>query len=179
MQMKLNWWVNMLTWLCGNYVRPSTRHVTWCYLSSGFKTVHLQMCPFHKQHTLPPQSTDFSPTGLYFWSYLKENVYKTRTFTWWTKTKHPKLSYVYWTVHHLDSWIKIDQFDVTCFIISLFTAHHVLNVSKSIFRSLRLIVDLFHVLYWSGSMCVVATVWFGLGGVVSLCRLKHCVLQPA
>ena len=83
-------------------------------------------------------------------------------------------AYVYWTVHHLDSWIKIDQLDVTCFIISLFTAQHVSNVSTSIFRSLRLIVDLFHVLYCSGSMCVGVTVWFGWGGVVSLCRLKHC-----
>jgi len=35
--------------------------------------------------------------------------------------------------------------DVTRFIISLFTAQHVSNVSTSIFRSLRLIVDLFHV----------------------------------
>ena len=61
-------------------------------------------------------------------------------------------------------WIKMYQLDVTCFIISLFNAHHFLNVSTSIFRSLRLIVDLFHVLYCSGSMCV---------GVVSLCRLKH------
>ena len=42
-----------------------------------------------------------------------------------------------------------------------------------IFRSLRLTVDLFHVLYFSGSMCVGVTVWFGWGGVVSLCRLKH------
>jgi len=41
-----------------------------------------------------------------------------------------------------------------------------------IFRSLRLTVDLFHVLYFSGSMCVGVTVWFGWGGVVSLCRLK-------
>ena len=48
--------------------------------------------------------------------------------------------------------------DVTCFIISLFTAQHVLNVSTSIFRRLRLIVDLFHVLYCSGSMCVGVTV---------------------
>jgi hypothetical protein len=72
-----------------------------------------------------------------------------------------------------DRWIKIDQLDVTCFIISLFTAQHVSNVSTSIFRSLRLIVDLFHVLYCSGSMCVGVTVWFGWGGVVSLCRLKH------
>ena len=62
------------------------------------------------------------------------------------------VSYVYWTVHHLDSWIKVDQLDVTCFIISLSTAQHVSNVSISIFRSLLLIVDLFHVLYCSGSM---------------------------
>ena len=61
----------------------------------------------------------------------------------------------------LNSWIKIDQLDVTCFIISLFTAQHVSNVSTSIFGSLRLIVDLFHVLYCSGSMCVGVTVWFG------------------
>jgi len=33
-------------------------------------------------------------------------------------------------------------------------------------------VDLFHVLYCSGSMCVGVTVWFGWGGVVSLYRLK-------
>ena len=48
-----------------------------------------------------------------------------------------------------------------CFIISLFTAQHVSNVSTSIFRSLRIIVDLFHVLYCSGSMCVGVAVWFG------------------
>ena len=72
------------------------------------------------------------------------------------------------------SWIKIDQLDVTCFIISLFTTQHVSNVSTSIFRSLRLIVDLFHGMYCSGSMCVGVTVWFGWGGVVSGSRMKHC-----
>jgi len=40
-------------------------------------------------------------------------------------------SYVYWTVHHLDSWIKRDQLDVTCFIISLFNAQHVSDVLTS------------------------------------------------
>ena len=75
-------------------------------------------------------------------------------------------SYVCWTVHHLDSWIKIDQLHFTCFIISPFTAQHVSNVSASIFRSLRIIVDLFHVLYCSGSMCwcygVVRLGWCGI-----------------
>ena len=84
-----------------------------------------------------------------------------------------RITYVYWTVHHLHSSIKINQLDVTCFIISLFTAQHVSDVSTSIFSSSRIIVDLFHVLYCSGSMCVGVTVWFGWGGVVSLCRLKH------
>jgi len=43
------------------------------------------------------------------------------------------------------------------------TAQHVSNVSTFIFRSLQSIVDLFHVLYCSGSMCVGVTVWFGWG----------------
>ena len=32
--------------------------------------------------------------------------------------------------------------------------------------------ELFHGLYWSGSMCVGVTLWLGWGGVVSGCRLK-------
>jgi len=36
-----------------------------------------------------------------------------------------------------------------------------------------LFVELFHGLYCSGSMCVDVTLWFGWGGVVSVCRLKH------
>jgi len=36
-----------------------------------------------------------------------------------------------------------------------------------------LFVELFHGLYCSGSMCGV-TLWFGWGGVVSVCRLKYC-----
>ena len=36
-----------------------------------------------------------------------------------------------------------------------------------------LFVELFHGLYCSGSMCVGVTLWFGCGGVVSVCRLRH------
>ena len=35
-----------------------------------------------------------------------------------------------------------------------------------------LFVELFHGLHCSGSMCVSVTLWFGCGGVVSVCRLK-------
>ena len=35
-----------------------------------------------------------------------------------------------------------------------------------------LFVELYHVLYCSGKMCVGVTLWSGWGGVVSLCRLK-------
>ena len=37
------------------------------------------------------------------------------------------------------SWVKRDQLDVTCFIISLFNAQRVSDVNTSILRSLRLI----------------------------------------
>jgi len=33
-----------------------------------------------------------------------------------------------------------------------------------------LFVELFHGSYCSGSMCVGVTLWFGCGGVVSVCR---------
>jgi len=36
----------------------------------------------------------------------------------------------------------------------------------------NLFVELFHGLYWSGTMCVGVTLWFGCGGVVFVCRLK-------
>ena len=36
-----------------------------------------------------------------------------------------------------------------------------------------LFVELFHGLYCSGSMCIGVTLWFGWGGVVSVCRLRH------
>ena len=39
----------------------------------------------------------------------------------------------------IDIWVKRDQLEVTCFIISLFNAQHVSDVNTSILRSLRLI----------------------------------------
>jgi len=74
----------------------------------------------------------------------KHNMYnqqldKSLSLTFRLKVNDKLLScYAYWTVHHLDSWIKIDQLDVTRFIISSFSAQHVSNVSTSILRSLRL-----------------------------------------
>ena len=84
------------------------------------------------------------------------------------------ISYVYWNVNHLDSWIKRDQLDVTCFLF-----HYLM---PNMFRMLKhpssgacdLFVHLFHELYCSGSMCVGVTLWFGWVGLVSGCRQKHC-----
>ena len=62
------------------------------------------------------------------------------------------------------------------------------NLPLEIFRMLvhpssgacDLFVELFHVLYCSGSMCVGVTVWFGWGGVVSLCGVVIlCLLDRA
>jgi cytoskeletal protein RodZ len=78
------------------------------------------------------------------------------------------LSYVYWTVHHLVSWIKRDQFEATYFIISLFNAQHVSDVNTSILRSFRLIwwVISWVVLHW-------CDVWWCYGVV----RLGWCDIR--
>jgi len=36
-----------------------------------------------------------------------------------------------------------------------------------------LFVELFHGLYCSGSMCFDVTMWFGCGGMVSVCSLRY------
>ena len=66
---------------------------------------------------------------------------------------------------HTDSWIKTEQVDVTCFIISLFNAQHVLNVSISILRSLRLIC---WVISW------VVLLWFDVCWCYGVVRLGWC-----
>jgi len=74
------------------------------------------------------------------------------------------------TITHL-CWVKRDQLDGTCFIITLFSVQHVSDVNTSILMSLRLIR---WVTSWavSGSICVGVTLQSGYGGVVSVCRLK-------
>ena len=79
-------------------------------------------------------------------------------------------------MHHLDSWIKRDQLDVTCFIISLFTAQHVSDVNIYILRSLRLIcwvTSWVVLLLYDACWCYVV-VWLGWCGI----RMQ-VVLQPA
>jgi len=63
-----------------------------------------------------------------------------------------------WMMRGIVSWVKREQLDLTCFIISLFNAQHVSDVNTSILRSLRLI-------------CWVIS----CGDVVSVCRLKQCL----
>ena len=57
---------------------------------------------------------------IYFWPIL------TKSGFWRQILKPSPVSYAYWTVHHLDIWIKVDQLDVTCFSGSACTRipHH-------------------------------------------------------
>ena len=63
--------------------------------------------------------------------------------------------------YHLDIWVKRDQLDVTCFIISLFNAQHVSDVNTSILRSLRLIcwVISWVILIWFDVCWYYVVVW--------------------
>jgi len=87
-------------------------------------------------------------------------------------------SYVYWTVHHLDSWIKRDQLDFTCIIISLFNAQHVSDVNTSILRSLRLIcwVITWVVLLWFDVCWCYVVVWLGWCGIRM--QAEACIRIP-
>ena len=69
-------------------------------------------------------------------------------------------------MRHLDSWMKRDQLDVTCFIISLFNAQHVSDVNTSILRNLRLIcwVISWVVLLWFDVCWCYGVVWLGWCG---------------
>jgi hypothetical protein len=61
--------------------------------------------------------------------------------------------------------------------LTLLFHHLLLNIFRMLVHpssgACDLFVELFYVLYFSGSMCVGVTVWFRWGGVVSLCRLRH------
>ena len=87
-------------------------------------------------------------------------------------------SYVYWTVHHLDSWIKGDQLGVTCFIISLFNAQHISDVNTSILRRLRLIcwVISWVVLLWFDVCWCYVVVWLGWWGWGT--STSACIRKP-
>ena len=63
------------------------------------------------------------------------------------------------------NWIKTDQLDVTRFIISLFNAQHVSNVSTSILSSLRFICG---VISW------VVLIWFDVCWCYGVVRLGWC-----
>ena len=71
-------------------------------------------------------------------------------------------SYVYWTVHHFDSWIKIDQLDVTFFYFNYLMLNMFRMLIHPSLGACDLFVELFHVLYCCGTMCVGVTVWFSL-----------------
>ena len=78
--------------------------------------------------------------------------------TWDANVMDPKLTL---------AWIKRDQLDVTCFIISLFNAQHVSDVNTSILRSLRLIcwVISWVVLLWLDVCWSYIVVWLGWCGI--------------
>ena len=74
------------------------------------------------------------------------------------------LSYVYWTVHHCDSWRIRDQLDGTSYYVlfHFFYAQHVSDINTSIIRSLRLF-------YWITTLVVCScfdVCWsFGVAGL--------------
>jgi len=77
-----------------------------------------------------------------------------------------------------DSWIKRDQLDATCFIISLFNVQRVSDVNTSILRGLRLMccVISWVVMLWLDVCWCYVVVWLGWCGI--RIQAEALVLQP-
>ena len=94
-------------------------------------------------------------------------------------TLHWSLLTLYFILYikQVHCWIKTDQLDVTCSIISLFNSQHVSNVSTSILRSLRLIcwVISWVVLLWFDVCWCYVVVWLGWCGI----RMQAEALVPS
>jgi len=90
---------------------------------------------------------------------------------------------IFITVEKVDevySWVKRDQLDVTCFIISLFNAQHVSDFNTSILRSLRLIcwVISWVVLPWFDVCWCYVVVWlWWCGSASARIRIPHHLSQ--
>ena len=84
------------------------------------------------------------------------------------------LQFTHWKRNRF--WIKRDQLDVTCFIISLFNAQYVSDVNTSIIRSLRLIcwVISWVVLIWFDVCWCYVVVWLWWYGI----RMQAEALVP-
>ena len=80
----------------------------------------------------------------------------------------------------LESWIKRDKLDVTCFIISLFNAQHVSDVNTSILRSLWLICCVISqvVLLWFGVCWSYVVVWLWWCGIRMQAEALHTDTTP-
>jgi len=81
--------------------------------------------------------------------------------------------------HKTVCWIKRNQLDVTCFIISFFNAQHV-SVNTSILRSLRLIcwVVSWVVLLWFDVCWCYIVVWLGWCGIRNTNTHRTRAIQP-
>jgi len=86
---------------------------------------------------------------------------------------------VVWFPIFICNWVKRDQLDVTCFIISLFNAQHVSDVNTSILRSLLLIcwVISWVVLIWFDVCWSYVVVWLWWCGIRM--QAEALVPQPA
>ena len=76
-------------------------------------------------------------------------------------------SYVYWTVHHCDSWRIRNQLDVTSYkvLLHFFYAQHVSDINTSITGACDFFIESPHCSCVLVSMCVGVSVWLGWGGI--------------
>ena len=105
--------------------------------------------------------------SLHRYSSLQVNILSAYCAISHQATKQNCASYAYWTMHHLDIWIKVDQLDDTCFIIILLNMFQMLICPSSGASEYLLCC----VGWLEACWCYVAGL--AVGDVVSKCRLNQ------
>ena len=158
---------------------PSSGEITASMWHLVFVTLCGRMTGMHTLYTRQSSTRSDKYQVLHRYSYFSWCWAHSRLKHVSKRNKHPKKNCVpswlylqdYTWMHGQQNikncWIKRDQLNATCFIISLFNAQHVSDVNTSILRSLRLIywVISWVVLLWFNVCWCYVVVWLGWCGI--------------
>jgi len=93
-----------------------TKHSRICFIyNSETNTKYFMMHNKQSCQTERHEHSTVPSIALYCFSFCKGEVKCSLNYV--TELNTQNSSYAYWTVHHLDIWIKVDQLDDTCLII--------------------------------------------------------------
>ena len=144
-----------------------------CHILEEWNSLHALLPSYHWSNVndIKKIETNFKEyKAISFWPHkelIPENFLHLFTTINMVQYKSYCESYVYWNMHHLDSWITTDQFDVTCLLFHCLLLNMFWMLVHPYSGACKLL--------WIYFMCCIVLVRCVLVlrcGSVSLCRLK-------